>query len=131
MSRIPVEDHDLDDEENEGIDFDENYDAPAGEEVNNVVDQDDEQMGGIASSDQPHPNQHVVPQDQRRSHQPRQGRSDAGENPAEQEPLLDGYDRTDLIGQGAYGVVFKGVKRASGETVAIKRIPFGENNIEG
>mmetsp|Transcript_28440 Transcript_28440/g.40764 ORF Transcript_28440/g.40764 Transcript_28440/m.40764 type:complete len:396 (-) Transcript_28440:303-1490(-) len=131
MSRIPVEDHDLDDEENEGIDFDEDYDAPAGEEVNNVVDQDDEQMGGIASSDQPHPNQNAVPQDQRRSHQPRQGRSDAGENPAEQEPLLDGYDRTDLIGQGAYGVVFKGVKRASGETVAIKRIPFGENNIEG
>jgi hypothetical protein len=39
--------------------------------------------------------------------------------------------RTDLIGQGAYGVVYKGVKQSTGETVAIKRIPFADSTPEG
>lgn len=133
MHRIPVDDQD-EDAENEVIDLEEDFEAPGeGAVESNVVDEDDEQMGGIVPPEQPHPIRPngAPPQDQRRGYQQRQGRGENGENPVEQEPILDGYDRTDLIGQGAYGVVFKGVKRASGEIVAIKRIPFGENNIEG
>jgi len=49
----------------------------------------------------------------------------------ENEPPLEGYDRTDMIGQGAYGIVYKGVKQDTGETVAIKRIPFADSTPEG
>jgi hypothetical protein len=52
-------------------------------------------------------------------------------NPQGEEPVLDGYDRAELIGEGAYGVVFKGHKRTTGEVVAIKRIPFGAESMEG
>lgn len=38
---------------------------------------------------------------------------------------------TDLIGQGAYGIVYKGIQTASGDTVAIKRIPFADSTPEG
>ena len=41
------------------------------------------------------------------------------------------HNRTDLIGQGAYGIVFKGTSNATGETVAIKRIPFADSTPEG
>ncbi|GFH48305.1 hypothetical protein CTEN210_04781 [Chaetoceros tenuissimus] len=47
------------------------------------------------------------------------------------EPALDGYERTDRIGQGAYGIVYRGVQRSTGITVAIKRIPFADAAPEG
>jgi len=62
---------------------------------------------------------------------PQQGESEQQPNPQDQEPMLEGYDRAELIGQGAYGVVFRGRQRSTGEIVAIKSIPFGENNLEG
>jgi serine/threonine protein kinase len=40
-------------------------------------------------------------------------------------------DSTELIGQGAYGIVFRGTTNATGETVAIKRIPFADSTPEG
>jgi hypothetical protein len=108
-----------------------NFEVPV--EERHIVLEDDEPMGGVVPSNQQNlnPPNGAPPQDQRRGNQQRQGRGDMVENLVEQEPILDGYDRTDLIGQGAYGVVFRGIRRASGETVAIKRIPFGENNMEG
>ena len=39
--------------------------------------------------------------------------------------------RTDLIGQGAYGTVYRGTQRSSGRTVAIKRIPYADSTPEG
>ena len=36
-----------------------------------------------------------------------------------------------MIGQGAYGIVYKGTKDDTGETVAIKRIPFSDSTPEG
>jgi serine/threonine protein kinase len=47
------------------------------------------------------------------------------------EPPLEGYQRTDLIGQGAYGIVYKGIRQRTNETVAIKRIPFADSTPEG
>jgi serine/threonine protein kinase len=47
------------------------------------------------------------------------------------EPALAGYERTEMIGQGAYGIVYKGKKEDTGETVAIKRIPFADSTPEG
>ena len=47
------------------------------------------------------------------------------------EPALEGYERTDRIGQGAYGIVYRGVQRSTGVTVAIKRIPFADAAPEG
>ena len=36
-----------------------------------------------------------------------------------------------MIGQGAYGIVYKGRKEDTGEIVAIKRIPFADSTPEG
>ena len=36
-----------------------------------------------------------------------------------------------MIGQGAYGIVYKGRKQDTGATVAIKRIPFADSTPEG
>lgn len=36
-----------------------------------------------------------------------------------------------MIGQGAYGIVYKGKKEDTGDTVAIKRIPFADSTPEG
>eukprot|EP01082_Thalassiosira_pseudonana_P012723 g11136.t1 g11136 contig5:185420-186957(+) len=47
------------------------------------------------------------------------------------EPNLDGYARTDLIGQGAYGTVYRGTQRSTNRTVAIKRIPYADSTPEG
>mmetsp|Transcript_18184 Transcript_18184/g.23450 ORF Transcript_18184/g.23450 Transcript_18184/m.23450 type:complete len:363 (-) Transcript_18184:121-1209(-) len=47
------------------------------------------------------------------------------------EPELPGYERTDVIGQGAYGIVYRGRQEKSGDTVAIKRIPFADSTPEG
>jgi serine/threonine protein kinase len=47
------------------------------------------------------------------------------------EPPLEGYERTDRIGQGAYGIVYSGVQRSTGQIVAIKRIPFEDAAPEG
>mmetsp|Transcript_3738 Transcript_3738/g.7248 ORF Transcript_3738/g.7248 Transcript_3738/m.7248 type:complete len:350 (-) Transcript_3738:658-1707(-) len=47
------------------------------------------------------------------------------------EPALDGYARTDLIGQGAYGTVYRGTQRSTNRTVAIKRIPYADSTPEG
>ena len=44
---------------------------------------------------------------------------------------MDGYERTDRIGQGAYGIVYRGTQRSTGVTVAIKRIPFADAAPEG
>merc|ERR1712157_477221 len=44
---------------------------------------------------------------------------------------LDGYQRSELIGQGAYGIVYKATRVSNGETVAIKRIPFAETSEGG
>jgi serine/threonine protein kinase len=49
----------------------------------------------------------------------------------EDEPALQGYERTDMIGQGAYGIVYKGKKEETGDIVAIKRIPFADSTPEG
>jgi len=50
---------------------------------------------------------------------------------SDDEPALEGYERTDMIGQGAYGIVYKGKKEDTGDTVAIKRIPFADSTPEG
>jgi hypothetical protein len=52
-------------------------------------------------------------------------------NEMDDEPPLEGYERTNRIGQGAYGIVYKGIQRSTGSTVAIKRIPFGDATPEG
>jgi serine/threonine protein kinase len=36
-----------------------------------------------------------------------------------------------MIGQGAYGIVYKGKKEDTGDIVAIKRIPFADSTPEG
>jgi len=36
-----------------------------------------------------------------------------------------------MIGQGAYGIVYKGKKEDTQQTVAIKRIPFADSTPEG
>ena len=36
-----------------------------------------------------------------------------------------------MIGQGAYGIVYKGKKEDTGDTVTIKRIPFADSTPEG
>lgn len=36
-----------------------------------------------------------------------------------------------MIGQGAYGIVYKGTQQSTGDTVAIKRIPFADSTPEG
>lgn len=60
------------------------------------------------------------------------GGNDDDEQPEmDDEPPLDGYERTDRIGQGAYGIVYRGIQRSTGSTVAIKRIPFAEATPEG
>lgn len=38
---------------------------------------------------------------------------------------------TEMIGQGAYGIVYKGRKEDTGQVVAIKRIPFSDSTPEG
>mmetsp|Transcript_111188 Transcript_111188/g.166578 ORF Transcript_111188/g.166578 Transcript_111188/m.166578 type:complete len:329 (+) Transcript_111188:60-1046(+) len=50
---------------------------------------------------------------------------------SDDEPPLEGYERTDMIGQGAYGIVYKGRKEDTGDIVAIKRIPFADSTPEG
>mmetsp|Transcript_22060 Transcript_22060/g.47758 ORF Transcript_22060/g.47758 Transcript_22060/m.47758 type:complete len:350 (+) Transcript_22060:102-1151(+) len=47
------------------------------------------------------------------------------------EPPLPGYERTDVIGQGAYGIVFRGRSEETNDIVAIKRIPFADSTPEG
>lgn len=54
-----------------------------------------------------------------------------GGDGTDDEPPLEGYERTDMIGQGAYGIVYKGKKQDTGDTVAIKRIPFADSTPEG
>lgn len=75
----------------------------------------------------------------------------------EEEPALEGYERyevtltavsflfddirsdltvlasfrTEMLGQGAYGIVYKGRKLESNDIVAIKRIPFTDSTPEG
>lgn len=39
--------------------------------------------------------------------------------------------RTDVIGQGAYGIVYRGRQEESGDQVAIKKIPFADSTPEG
>lgn len=46
-------------------------------------------------------------------------------------PLSNHNISTDVIGQGAYGIVYKGKKEDTNETVAIKRIPFADTTPEG
>lgn len=40
------------------------------------------------------------------------------------------YSRTDIVGSGAYGEVYKGINRQTGETVALKKIKI-EDYAEG
>lgn len=67
--------------------------------------------------------------------QPSQAQSNGSSTDAsigiDNEPPLEGYERTDLIGRGAYGVVYRGIQRSTGQTVAIKRIPFEDAAPEG
>lgn len=39
--------------------------------------------------------------------------------------------RKEVIGQGAYGIVYRATQRSTGDTVAIKRIPFADSTPEG
>eukprot|EP00984_Skeletonema_dohrnii_P031541 scaffold24134_cov83-Skeletonema_dohrnii-CCMP3373.AAC.1 len=55
----------------------------------------------------------------------------AAQSIPDDEPALEGYARTDLIGQGAYGTVYRGTQRATNRTVAIKRIPYADSTPEG
>lgn len=41
-----------------------------------------------------------------------------------------GYELKSVLGQGAYGVVFKAVKQATAQKVAIKFIAFKHNNVK-
>ena len=41
------------------------------------------------------------------------------------------FNRTEIIGQGAYGIVYKGKKEDTQQIVAIKRIPFADSTPEG
>ena len=43
----------------------------------------------------------------------------------------DDFSSTDLIGQGAYGTVYRGTQRSTNRTVAIKRIPYADSTPEG
>lgn len=45
--------------------------------------------------------------------------------------MLEDYDGTYQIGQGAYGIVFRGIQKSTGDTVAIKKIPSNEAAPEG
>ena len=45
--------------------------------------------------------------------------------------ILYTYNSTDLIGQGAYGTVYRGTQRSTNRTVAIKRIPYADSTPEG
>ncbi|KAL3938134.1 MAG: hypothetical protein SGBAC_006896 [Bacillariaceae sp.] len=57
--------------------------------------------------------------------------SERNDSSEDEQPPLEGYDRTEMIGQGAYGVVYKGRKEDTGDIVAIKRIPFADSTPEG
>ncbi len=46
-------------------------------------------------------------------------------------PHIHEYPSTDLIGQGAYGTVYRGTQRSTNRTVAIKRIPYADSTPEG
>lgn len=74
--------------------------------------------------------QHDVRDGQRR-HGGRDGGSNHGQDIPDDEPALDGYARADLIGQGAYGTVYRGTQRSTNRNVAIKRIPYADSTPEG
>jgi len=63
--------------------------------------------------------------------QPRKSRGNRLSDTLDDEPALVGYERTEMIGQGAYGIVYKGRKEETNEIVAIKRIPFADSTPEG
>ncbi|GMI37120.1 hypothetical protein TeGR_g13468 [Tetraparma gracilis] len=44
--------------------------------------------------------------------------------------LLSRYERTEVIGEGAYGVVYKGIRHRDQSTVAIKKIRLYEGDVE-
>jgi len=78
------------------------------------------------------PNQQVLAQPQDPAQQGQSRHESTGNREEEQdEPYLDGYERNDLIGQGAYGIVYRGTQRSTGKIVAIKRIPFADSTTEG
>ena len=55
----------------------------------------------------------------------------SGDSAMDDEPPLHGYERTEMIGQGAYGIVYKGRKEDTNQIVAIKHIPFADSTPEG
>jgi len=66
------------------------------------------------------------------NHQGQRQRPDQNRNSEpDDEPDLDGYNRKEVIGQGAYGIVYRATQRSTGDTVAIKRIPFADSTPEG
>lgn len=73
----------------------------------------------------------VMEEDNKKKDKPRRGNRLSDQIDMDDEPALVGYERTEMIGQGAYGIVFKGRKEDTGETVAIKRIPFADSTPEG
>ena len=52
-------------------------------------------------------------------------------NPRRSSHTCNSPSRTDLIGQGAYGTVYRGTQRSTNRTVAIKRIPYADSTPEG
>jgi len=44
---------------------------------------------------------------------------------------LDRYERTQKVGEGTYGIVYKATDKVSNESVALKRIRFDSENDEG
>lgn len=45
--------------------------------------------------------------------------------------IIHKWNSTDIIGQGAYGTVYRGNQRSTNRTVAIKRIPYADSTPEG
>lgn len=94
------------------------------------IQQQQEEMRRRASQQQQQQPQ-AQPQPQPQANNNSNSNSNGSPEEIDNEPRLEGYERTNRIGQGAYGIVYRGVHRSSGDVVAIKRIPFTEASPEG
>lgn len=129
-----IDDEDIDSDELGLASDEEDDDAAADDSMMEDVDDDDPANHNPQQQQHPshqHPTraQPQAIQQQQQRQQPDNCLSNNGD--IDDEPPLEGYERTNRIGQGAYGIVYKGIQRSTGSTVAIKRIPFGDATPEG